>query len=138
MLHFFLLLSLFFITELKAEELKEVQVISVYDGDTFTIEIPKLPKVFGHKLPVRVYGIDTPELKSKDPCERKLALEARNLTRSLILGKRVRLYHIDRDKYFRVLAEVQVGDMYLKDALIEKGLAQPYFGKTKNAVWNCY
>jgi len=45
-------------------EFLNVTFISNYDGDTFTVDLPGLPKVFGQHIAVRVKHIDTPELKS--------------------------------------------------------------------------
>lgn len=55
-----------------------------YDGDTFYVNLPGLPVVFGEELPIRLLNIDTPELRSrcKDPDiklqEKALAREARD------------------------------------------------------------
>ena len=42
-----------------------VKYISNYDGDTVTVNIDNVPALFGSHIPVRVRGIDTPEMKTK-------------------------------------------------------------------------
>ena len=39
------------------------QIVEVYDGDTFKIDLPSQHPLFGDDISVRVFGIDTPELK---------------------------------------------------------------------------
>ena len=39
------------------------KVISVYDGDTFRVNIDSLPPIVGKNIPIRVNGVDTPEIQ---------------------------------------------------------------------------
>lgn len=41
------------------------EVISVYDGDTFRVNIKGYPDVIGENIAIRVNGIDTPEIRGK-------------------------------------------------------------------------
>ena len=38
------------------------QIVDVYDGDTFKIDLPSQHPLFGDDLSIRVLGIDTPEI----------------------------------------------------------------------------
>lgn len=51
-------------------------VVSVYDGDTMTVTIPDVPPLLGENIPVRVRGIDTPEMKDKRLEIHALAVQA--------------------------------------------------------------
>lgn len=51
------------------------RVLDVYDGDTVTLAVPFLGKVFA--CACRIKGIDTPEMKSRDPAEKARAKAAR-------------------------------------------------------------
>jgi endonuclease YncB( thermonuclease family) len=122
------------------EEIKLIpeDVVSIYDGDTLTVQIPYLPDVFGDRLSVRVNGIDTPEMRSdcatkaERDAEKILAIKARDAVGEMIAnGKRVTLTNLDRDKYFRLLATVVVDGRVVGDELIARGLAVPYSGGTK-------
>jgi endonuclease YncB( thermonuclease family) len=52
------------------------RVIDVYDADTFTVAIPLFNTVY--KFNVRLSGIDTPEIRSKNPKNKEFAVRARN------------------------------------------------------------
>jgi len=119
-------------------DLSRSDIVRVYDGDTFTVNLPGALPVFGHELGVRIAGIDTPELVSRCDTlqqrqdEKVKALIARQmLVDSLAQSNTIRLMDLDRDKYFRLLARVEVDGRDLGDDLIDKGLADPYSGGTK-------
>ncbi len=105
------------------------EVTSIYDGDTFRCNIKDYPPLIGYHIPVRIYGIDTPELKDKRPKIKELARQAKQFTAQQLRGaKVVELRNMRRGKYFRILADVYVDGKNLGGLLIRKGLARPYFG----------
>ena len=53
------------------------KVISVYDGDTFRVNIDSLPPIVGKNIAIRVNGVDTPEIRGKCLYEKNLALKER-------------------------------------------------------------
>ena len=113
-----------------------VKVISVYDGDTFKVDIEGYPDIIGKKISVRVNGIDTPEIKGKCDAEKMLAIKAKQLTERLLLNaKRVVLMEIKRGKYFRIVANVDIDVQDLGEALIQEGFAVTYWGGTKSHTW---
>ena len=59
-----------------------VSIASVYDGDTFKINLNCSRAVYCEKVPVRVLGVDTPEIKGKTEREKKLAQEAKAFTKN--------------------------------------------------------
>lgn len=108
------------------------KVISVYDGDTFRCNINDFPAIIGQDISIRIYGVDTPEMKDKDPMKKAQAIKARDYVRSrLNKAKKIELRNIQRDKYFRILADVYADNSSISDELIKKGYAKPYFGGTK-------
>ncbi len=116
-----------------------VKFVKNYDGDTITVSIPSVHPLLGEKISVRVLGIDAPELRSDDPCERQAAAKAREeLTKMLEGGKQINLRSIGRDKYFRVLAEVEVDGKDMAEEMIKSGLAVPYDGGTHPSVNWCH
>lgn len=65
------------------------------------------PDVFGEEIAVRIRGIDTPELNDKREEIKAIAIKAKEeLERLLTSGKKIVLYNLGRDKYFRLLASV--------------------------------
>lgn len=107
-----------------------------YDGDTCMMSLPGIHPLFGDHIPVRLAGIDTPEMKGQCEREKQLARQARDLVRSA-LGQAgtIRLRKASRDKYFRIDAHVMADDRDLSEMLIRQGLAVPYDGGTKNKDW---
>jgi micrococcal nuclease len=112
---------------------KAATISRVYDGDSLTASIPDWPGIIGSAIPVRVNGIDTPELYGKCAEEKAKALLAKAFTVNFVNAKPVTLKAIKRDKYFRILANVYVGEESLADGLIKADLARPYFGGTKTS-----
>ena len=109
--------------------------LKCYDGDTCTALIHgDLPAIFNN-IPVRVAGIDTPEMRGKCIAEKEAAVQARDATRAFVLGKEVRLVNPQRDKYFRIVADVMTDDGDLAEHLLNKELAIPYDGGTKKNWW---
>ncbi len=110
-------------------------VVSVYDGDTFTLAVWNQEIQKWTKWPVRVAGIDCPELRTKNTNEKTIALKAKAFVESTILNKRVQLKNVSREKYGRILADVYVeneGRTSLNQMLIERRLAVTYDGGTKH------
>lgn len=115
-----------------------VEVIDNYDGDTFKVNIPKVHPLLGREITVRVNGVDTPEMRSSDPCEVRAAERAKEFTRDFLLKSRsVSLINIGRDKYFRVLADVHGDGKSLAQELIRRRLGVSYDGGTKDHVNWC-
>lgn len=114
----------------------KVEVVKVYDGDTITVNIPDWPRVVGEKIGVRIISIDTPEIKDKDPEVRKAAIAARELAKKTILEAReVSLVDIKRDKYFRLLGDLEVDGKLFSEIMLDSGLAVRYNGG-KKTPWN--
>lgn len=124
--------------EHRADELSCVQYLNNYDGDTITFDIPDLHPIVGEQISVRVYGIDAPEVRTKNECEKALAMQAKQEVKDLMLkAERIDLLNAQRGKYFRILAEVYVNGRSLSDHLINEGLAVPYEGGTRPDVDWC-
>ena len=108
------------------------KVISVYDGDTFRVNIDSLPPIVGKNIPIRVNGVDTPEIRGKCQYEKNLALKARDFVRAkLANAKEIKLTNLQRGKYFRVVANVVVDGVSLEKELLDNELAYSYDGGKK-------
>ena len=123
------------------DEIKDFTIVKVRDGDTFIINIPNIPDVFGKNIAVRIRGIDTPELNDKREEIRKISIQAKEELEKLLTSgdaysgqkPKVILYNLGRDKYFRWLASVKVDNVDIAEHMIKKGLAKSYDGGKK--VW---
>ena len=115
---------------------KNVTFVKNYDGDTITVNIPYAPPIIGENISVRVFGIDTPEIKGACPKEKQLAKDTKNYVK-YILSKAsyIDLEDVKRDKYFRILATVKTSEGDLAELLLDKGYAVEYDGGTKSKNW---
>ena len=111
-------------------------VVKVYDGDTITI-ICYYPTYNSplFRFPVRLNGIDTPEIKGKTEEEILVAKEARDALSNLLLHKVVTLKNIGTEKYGRLLADVYLDDLHLNQYMLDKKLAVKYDGGTKTKAF---
>ncbi|WP_305908946.1 thermonuclease family protein [Methylomarinum sp. Ch1-1] len=105
------------------------QVTSIYDADTFRVDIDGWPEIIGNHVPIRVNGVDAPEIRGKCKAEKIAARKAKQHTVALLrAGKMIELRNMQRGKYFRILADVYIAGNSLAFSLIAKGLARPYQG----------
>jgi endonuclease YncB( thermonuclease family) len=105
------------------------ELISVYDGDTFTALAdiwPRDPKW----TEVRIIGIDAPEIRTRNVCEKQLGKKAKARLKSILENaNEIKLDEIRRDKYYgRVDARVFVDGNDVARLMIRSGLARPYHG----------
>ena len=112
------------------------KVIKVYDGDTITVAT-KLPMKNSpvYRFPVRLAGIDSPEIKGKSEVEIELAKKSRDALSALILEKDVELKNVSTEKYGRLLADVYIGRIHINRWMLDNKYAVPYDGGTKSQ-WN--
>lgn len=104
-------------------------LVSVYDADTFRVNIHGWPDIIGRNISIRVLGVDAPEIRGKCASEKEQAQVARLYTlQALSNAGKIELRNLKRGKYFRILADVYVDGARLADELIRKGLARAYDG----------
>lgn len=128
-----------------------VRVIDVYDGDTLTCILPVFDQYY--KFQVRMMGIDTCEIRSKNKANKDKAQQARDrlihlITQSpqkitskkdidLLFEKEVYLvwlHCLEFDKYGRLLGAIYLSDTAsesFSEILIREKLAYAYTGDTK-------
>lgn len=108
------------------------KVDSVYDGDTIKVTID-VGFQWLHKTSIRILGIDTPEIRTRNKEEKKAGYAARYFLAELIEGKDVLVRTHKPDKFGgRWLGDVETDDgTDVAKLMIKKGHARPYFGKKK-------
>jgi endonuclease YncB( thermonuclease family) len=84
-----------------------------------------------YRIPVRLNGIDTPEIKGQTQKEKDLAKQIRNTLHDKIFDKIVELKNTSSEKYGRLLADVYLDGISINDWLIDQGFAVKYNGGTK-------
>lgn len=111
------------------------RVLSVYDGDTITVEAEIWP---GHfvRSGVRVDGLDTPEIRGECEWEKQAARAARDRLKAILrAATAVTLTAIRKGKYAgRVVARVHADGADVAAILIQESHARPYDGG-KRAGW---
>jgi endonuclease YncB( thermonuclease family) len=125
------------------------RVIDIYDGDTIKVILPTFDSYY--KFTIRLNGIDTCEIRSKDKVLQDNALKARNRLLELLTNNKVNtkndiknilesdVYLVwveccNKDKYGRILANIYKDKQTTKsvsEILLEEKLAYKYEGKTK-------
>ena len=134
--YFLLLVCLIFCACSHTNNFKKVKLVSVCDGDTFKVNLPCKEKLFCQNILVRVRGIDTPEINSKNFKEKQKAEQAKLFTEQLLSEGKIVLKNCTRDKYFRLLCDVFIKqgkkERNLAEELLLSELAVRYDGKTKN------
>ena len=105
------------------------EVVSIYDADTFRVNIDGWPDLIGRNMPIRADGFDAPEIRGKCQAEKDGAQRARDLTVKALQGAEViELRNMRRGKYFRIIADVYVDGESLKDLHFSAGTARSYAG----------
>ena len=112
------------------------EIVSIYDGDTFKIDLAGVHPLFGDDVSVRLFGVDTPEMRGSEDRVKVLAEKARKLTEQALMGaEKIELKNPQRGKYFRIIADVYVDGKSLAALLMKAGLGKAYDGEGAKPVW---
>jgi micrococcal nuclease len=113
------------------------KVLRVVDGDTVDLMVD-LGFSVHHKIRVRLYGINTPESRTKDAVEKQMGLKAKEFTKDWLHNHEtifIKTIVDKKEKYGRVLAELySSGDIEspttacLNKDIVGAGYAREYFG----------
>ena len=112
-------------------QIKACKVIKVYDGDSITVAA-KLHESFPvNRFSVRLSGIDTPELRSRNEFEKKRAVIAKEFLKQKILNQTVFLENVTTEKYGRLLATIIYKGENINQLMINDTYAVSYWGGKK-------
>lgn len=115
---------------LQGTDTTDVRIVSVYDGDSFSAEIPVCCTRYIFKC--RLNGVDTPEIRTRDKVEKEMGYKARDYVRARVDGaEKIRIVCGEFDKYGRLLCNVYIDDQSLSEQLISQRLAREYHGGKK-------
>tara|TARA_R100000995_G_scaffold6929_1_gene3112 strand:+ start:2170 stop:2586 length:417 start_codon:yes stop_codon:yes gene_type:complete len=113
------------------------KVERVVDGDTVDVVLDLGFDIL-HKCRVRLYGIDTPESRTRNLDEKARGkMASAFLSEAINTGKQVVIQTKLKDskgKYGRVLGDVVVDDVNINQQMVDKHLAVKYFGQSKEDV----
>jgi endonuclease YncB( thermonuclease family) len=115
-------------------------ITRVIDGDTVAFQADFLPAPLKKELSIRVFGVDTPEkgFRAQCPSEAQRGEAASAFTKQLIANSQKRqVVLMDWDKYGgRVLGDVILNGVSLRQQLIANGFAREYYGEAKTSWCN--
>ena len=118
-------------------------VVRVYDGDTVWADIDLGFGIVYANQRIRLYGIDTPESRTRDLEEKKYGLMAKEyvLNRMPIGSKQIIVTHMDdKGKFGRILGKFAMYDTkddrqtFLHEIMIRDHLGVAYYGQSKNDI----
>lgn len=115
-----------------------VDVTRVVDGDTVDVDIDLGFGMTYKKQRVRLYGIDTPESRTRDLVEKKYGKAAKKFLQEKIESAEVvTLYSHDKGKFGRILGELFIdgsNDLSLNQLMINNYHAVAYHGQSKEEI----
>tara|TARA_Y100001937_G_scaffold90114_1_gene121873 strand:- start:808 stop:1212 length:405 start_codon:yes stop_codon:yes gene_type:complete len=117
-------------------EYKIEQITKIVDGDTIDVIIDLGFDIY-HSARVRLYGIDTPESRTRDREEKRYGLRAKEyLTHCLDVDKDIilRTHKEEKGKFGRILGEIIIDDVNINTLMIENHHAVPYHGQSKYEI----
>ena len=115
----------------------DATIVRASDGDTVVIAAPYLPAPLKPEIAVRIYGVDTPEKSFRAKCESEKVRgeQSSEFTKLLINStKKHQVVLYGWDKFGgRVLGDLILDGMSLRNLLIKNGFAREYFGEAKTS-----
>ena len=112
------------------------EVTRVVDGDTIDVILDLGFNVL-HKARVRLFGIDTPESRTRDKDEKVRGKMAAKFLQNAIDSRDVVIrteLKYSRGKFVRVLGTVVVNEVDINQAMCNAYLAVSYYGQHKDDV----
>ena len=119
-----------------------VKIKRVVDGDTVDVDIDLGFGVWLCNERVRLYGIDTPESRTRDKIEKIYGLAAKDFVKKFCDDKKGMILKTKtydaKGKFGRIMGELwrvtDYSDKSANEYLIEKHHAVPYYGQSKDDV----
>jgi len=116
-------------------------VVKIIDGDTVDVDIDLGFGVWMKKQRIRLYGIDTPESRTRDLEEKKYGNAAKDFLTGMLddeAGITLKTHKDAEGKFGRILGELwrttNYADQSINDYMIEKHHAVRYMGQSKESI----
>lgn len=116
-------------------------VIKIVDGDTVDVDIDLGFGVWMRNERVRLYGIDTPESRTRDLTEKKYGLLAKEFLKKMLDDEGGIILKTNKDaegKFGRILGSfwrtTNYADKSINDYMVEKHHAVRYYGQSKDDI----
>lgn len=116
----------------------KARVNRIIDGDSVVLDIDLGFDIWMDNQHVRIYGIDTPEIRTKDLDEKKIGFIAKKHVEDLLpIGEiiKVNTYMNKSSKFGRILAKIiNIDGVDVGLSLLENHLAVEYYGQSKDEI----
>jgi micrococcal nuclease len=113
------------------------KVTKIVDGDTIDVMLD-LGFDIKYKSRVRLFGIDTPESRTRDKVEKKYGLLSKKFLQEQIKKSKkvtIKTYKGDETgKFGRILGDVFLDGKSVNSLMCQKGHAVEYYGQSKDDV----
>jgi micrococcal nuclease len=116
-------------------------VVKIIDGDTVDVDIDLGFGVWMKKQRIRLYGIDTPESRTRDLEEKKYGLAAKAYLTGMLddeAGITLKTHKDAEGKFGRILGELwrntDYAEQSINEYMIEKHHAVRYMGQSKDSI----
>jgi|TARA_R100001530_G_scaffold136211_1_gene115817 micrococcal nuclease len=113
------------------------KVTRIIDGDTIDVNIDLGFDVVLYKQRIRLYGIDTPESRTRDKEEKVRGLLSKNyIKQHCPKGSTIKLISHEKGKFGRILGSLYVGDSEasINDIMVQEHYAVAYTGQSKDDI----
>lgn len=119
------------------------KIVRVVDGDTVDVDIDLGFGMWMHKERIRLYGIDTPESRTRDLVEKKFGYLAKDMVESFLPVGSIQTLVTVQDKagkFGRILGKFKIYDgkedrqTTLNEWMIDNHYAVAYLGQSKEAI----
>ena len=117
------------------------KIVRVVDGDTVDVDIDLGFGVWMHKQRIRMYGIDTPESRTRDLEEKKFGLVAKEIVKKWVPEGSTQTLITRKDKsgkYGRILGSFKIvfdeEETTLNEWMVKYKYGVEYFGQSKKDI----
>jgi micrococcal nuclease len=112
------------------------KISRVVDGDTVDVDIDLGFDTWRCGERIRLYGVDTPECRTRDAEEKAAGLLAKKFVEQMLhVGGTYKLETREKGKFGRYLGVIKIaGDLTINTALVTEHLAVPYMGQSKQEI----
>jgi len=112
-------------------------IVRVVDGDTVDVDIDLGFGIWLKKQRIRLFGVDTPESRTRDLEEKKYGLLAKEFVKSYLQKDSEQILQTktdERGKFGRILGEFVADDTTVNQLLIDTHNAVAYHGQSKEDI----
>ena len=115
------------------------KIVKVIDGDTVDVDIDLGFGIWIHKERIRLWGIDTPESRTRDLEEKKYGLLAKQMIEKWLPVNSIQTLVTVKDKtgkFGRVLGQFKIDDplLTINTWMVHNHYAAEYYGQSKEEI----